>query len=788
MDNDEAWEEGPLSDGMDEAEDKGSNNPASYMADHPRRADTLFALGTGLLVALLHALWRFPCAHPELWPDLAIASGLRPPGRMCPGIWRAIANSLFRELQFDDAMLALRVSGVAVAGLVATLAYVLVRETLAVTVRQFSRSMAWRNVVAPLVSFVGAAVLSFGEPVWVAGQALSPAGLYLLELVVASLLLARYTRLGGTWRLNLSMLLFGFISGEYATCIFFTIGAVIAFQQTLAMARKSQLPMAEVHAEGIPVALPAAMWLFGAICAAILSIRSFIATGGLDVWDWSTSSLPARYTLSYVLSVATSANMFGWIGFAAIAATPLVLTASHVANALDEDNPIAETGLGILGVGFIFAISQLSMVSHAWYWRWSDQVAVHSQELLCLSVFLSVGTAVLSLAAFGFNFSCRASAATTPQKKRDPFFALAVVVIMIITLPGRCGTIRRDAMRVVRDYVREVARESGAVKWVFTDGALDEGIELASFRAGRPVSALPMVVGTGPRESYIRQRGAVGEEEKIALKDGTSSTLKAWKRDFPQNLTNSAVQIGFELWRQAKEPLPPCSGVVARPAGFPIGEAELGVKVAKDLAERILDLCEADVFGRAADPVVEEDLVRVMWRLARMAKTRAVAADLAGDTATALREADFAEVLDKANPSLQSLSSRIGKAGIRALRTMSPREHLRQALQRADFTAAKPYAEAVLATDPGNADANFAIGMFYFVDELYSKAEVYLERCTKRRPDEPTFFNNLAIAQMMTRKFDLAEKNARRALELLPDSPEVKDTVREVEKARQAAQ
>ena len=150
------------------------------------------------------------------------------------------------------------------------------------------------------------------------------------------------------------------------------------------------------------------------------------------------------------------------------------------------------------------------------------------------------------------------------------------------------------------------------------------------------------------------------------------------------------------------------------------------------------------------------------------------------------READFAEALDNANPSLRSLNARIGKAGIRALRTMSPREHLRQALQRADFTAAKPYAEAVLSTDPGNADANFAIGMFYFVDELYSKAEIYLERCAKRRPDEPTFFNNLAIAQMMMRKYDLAEQNARRALELLPDSPEVKDTVRQIEKARQA--
>ena len=786
MDDNETWGEEPLLETSIGAEDNGSNAPASYMADHPRRIDTLFAIGTGLFVALLHALWRFPCAHPQLWPDLAVASGLRPPYGMCPGIWRAIANAFFRRLPFDDAVFALRVAGMAVAGLVATIAYLLVRETLAVMVRQFSRTMAWRNVVAPLVSFVGAVILSCGEPVWIAGQSLSPAGLYLLELVTALLLLARYTRLGGTWRLSLSMLLFGFISGEYATCIILTAGAVIAFHQILVTARKAQLPFAELHAEGTPIALPAAMWFFGAICAAILSIRSFIATGGLDVWDWQTSSLPARYALSYVLSAATAANMFGWIGFAAIAAAPLVLCASHIANALDEDRRIAEAGLGILGVIFVFAISQLSMISHAWYWRWSDQVAVHSRELQVLTVFLSVCTVVLSLAAFGFNFTCRASAASTPQKKKDPFFALAVAVIMLITLPGRYGAIRRDAMRVVRDYVREVARESGLARWIFTDGALDEGIELESLRTGRPVSALPMVAGTGPRESYIRQRGAVGEEERIALKDGASATLKAWKRYFPHNLTNSAFQIGFELWRQAKEPLPPCSGIVARPAGFPNGEVERGVKAARDLAERILDLCEADVFGRAADPVVEEDLVRVMWRLARMAKTRAVAADLAGETATALFEADFAEVLDKANPSLRSLNSRIGKAGIRALRTLSPREHLRQALQRADFTAAKPYAEAILATDPGNADANFAIGMFYFVDELYSKAEVYLERCTKRRPDEPTFFNNLAIAQMMTRKFDLAEKNARRALELLPDSPEVKDTVREVEKARQA--
>ncbi len=785
MDDTDAWEE-PLSEADDAAEDKGSIAPANYTADHPRRVDMLFAFGTGLFVALLHVLWRFPCVHPGAWPDLAIASGLRPPTGLCPGVWRALAHALFRLLPFDGALLTLRLAGIAVAGLTATLAYLLIRETLAVTVRQFSRSVSWRTVVAPLTAFVGAVVLSCGEPVWVAGQSLSPAGLYILELVLAFYLLIRHIRLGGLRRLNLSMLLFGSLSGEYATGILLTAGAVIAFRQILVLARKSQTNLVEVHASGTPITLPALMWFLGVICAAKLSIRSFVATGGLEVWDWSTKSLPARYALSYVLSLVSAANMFGWIGFAAIAAAPLFLTASYVAHALDEDTPVAEAGLGILGVTFVFAISQLSMISYAWYWRWSDQVAVHSPEILCLSVFLSAGAAVLSLAAFGFNFSCRASTVEAP-KKGGPFFALAVTVILLITLPGRYGVLRREAIGAIRDYVREVARESGSVKWVFTDGSLDEGIELASLRTGRPVNALPMVSGTGPRESHIRLRGAGGTEERLALKDGASSTLKAWKRDFPANLTNSAVQIGFELWRQTKEPLPPCSGLVARPAGFPPGEAERGIKAARDLAERILDLCEADIFNRAADPVVEESLVRVLWRLARMAQARALAADLAGDTATALREVDFAEALDHANPSLRSLNARIGKAGIRALRTMSPREHLRQALQRADFTAAKPYAEAILSTDPGNADANFAIGMFYFVDELYSKAEIYLERCTRRRPDEPTFFNNLAIAQLMTRKFDLAEKNAKRALELLPDSPEVKDTVRQVEKARQAA-
>ena len=49
------------------------------------------------------------------------------------------------------------------------------------------------------------------------------------------------------------------------------------------------------------------------------------------------------------------------------------------------------------------------------------------------------------------------------------------------------------------------------------------------------------------------------------------------------------------------------------------------------------------------------------------------------------------------------------------------------------------------------------------------------------------FYNNLAIIQMRMGKFDAAEINVTRALELVPESAEVKDTKKKLDKARKAA-
>ena len=115
---------------------------------------------------------------------------------------------------------------------------------------------------------------------------------------------------------------------------------------------------------------------------------------------------------------------------------------------------------------------------------------------------------------------------------------------------------------------------------------------------------------------------------------------------------------------------------------------------------------------------------------------------------------------------------------------LSPREGLVIGLARADFALAGRYAAPVLAADPDDPRANFALGMMYFQDEQYSRSEQYLAKCLKRRPDEPAVLNNLAIVQMKLGKLDEAEQNVRRVLEKHPDISEAKKTLDRVLKAK----
>jgi predicted Zn-dependent protease len=73
--------------------------------------------------------------------------------------------------------------------------------------------------------------------------------------------------------------------------------------------------------------------------------------------------------------------------------------------------------------------------------------------------------------------------------------------------------------------------------------------------------------------------------------------------------------------------------------------------------------------------------------------------------------------------------------------------------------------------------------MDFFVQRQYSRAEAYLKRCLVERPMDPAVLN--ALAQCRLRQGDPAGAlpYAKRAIEVLPDSPEIKRTLERIKAA-----
>ena len=108
---------------------------------------------------------------------------------------------------------------------------------------------------------------------------------------------------------------------------------------------------------------------------------------------------------------------------------------------------------------------------------------------------------------------------------------------------------------------------------------------------------------------------------------------------------------------------------------------------------------------------------------------------------------------------------------------LTPREGMKVGMDRADFRMAEVFARQVLLSDPGDAGANFVIGMNYLGKEQYGRAIVHLTKCLSQRPDDPAILNNLAVAQMRQGNLEEAESNVRRALAVRKDLPEAKRTL-----------
>lgn len=782
-----------------------------FVADKLSLFDYLVAAVVAFAVFAFMALWAFPAPEPQAWQDIAEAVGTRPPQEIFPGLWRWMCGGLFKSMGITSAMSALALAGKISVGIMAGLLYLTFREGMALMVRLRLQYSKRRHFVASVASVMGALLFAFSDPVWHAGQLFTSATLLLFISVLAIYLFFLFLHGGKLIAAYASMLVMGVLAAEtplafaiLAVCwgiYFIMANHVLSFDMPLLnpyIAQSSKWHLTFLFLIG---------FIFGIIC----NCTSYIDMGGMAAVNLTVGDLPLKYGMRMWHCITSSATVIGWLFALVVVIVPAVVCTILLPRAADEEQFLPYHFGGVYLVTGVMALSQFSQIDALWFWHWlKGPSVVPSHLLLCMFMLVLSLMIVFSIAVLGIEMFCRNHGRLTIQryaelnnedapnlmpqppsnvKRIARFFGMALFLTAVFAavLPGRRLVKVREMLKIMADYVSETVTECGNAKWLFTDGSFDPYIEVVAAVHSSAVRPVSLMSKNSAYETYLRTRTADDPEDRLSLEVGGAMALRTWIRDKKDRLAEIAQQIGFELWKRDGHPLPPCSGVVSRPSGMDDADIARGVENARALAKRILDIYERGGLPTAAGFIINDLFLFVQWRIARIARMRAERADLAGNAERALADTQLSEELDNKNASLKRILDNMEKARANALKQITPREGLQMALTRADFTLAYRYAELILKADPDEPQANFGVGMYYFVKEQWARAETYLSRCIVRNPKEPAIYNNIAMLQMKTGRFDAAEKNARHALSLMPDSAEIQNTLQQVLKARKDA-
>ena len=769
----------------------------------------LYVLLFGAAVAALAWVWQFDSVPPDLMEHLSIAAGLRPPKDTTALLWQYIAAPLCRNLGLQTAETVLRVAGHVSLGVLAVLTVLLFEMLVPASLRRGEHVVWWWRAWVRIVLFQGSAIFCCSYPVWRTLGWFSPSALQALLVVLTTICVVIYFKVGRRPPLFAAFAIIGLLTADTP------VGAVILFGLIALLYLRWRLfgrQMDVVKLEN-PLANALLPWrltlsfLGGVIVGTVLEVYAFGQLDGLVVFGWKSWSdyalaLPLRY-LKALLNACSPAGIFI---FLVVAVCPVLVELGFIKRATDDEKHLEYfDGLMFL-VCCLIAFSQLTGANQLWFWTWAgEHGCVRDDVLKCVAAFLCSLAVLWALSVFTIELYLRNFRRITTLRFQDAaesagaaeafaslnrvqrivrtVFLFLPVLILGCVIPFRAQRLERAMLGVVSDAARETAEECRDVKYLFTDGGLDAAVELAAAEKGGHLTALSMMGGSeDSREIYLRTRGVTNAEDKVLLKSGAPDALRTWVRTRPDKAKDYAVQIGFELWQRHGRPMPACSGLVARPEGLSPEEAKRGAEAARALARRVLAIYEWGNPDGTVDRSLRNAFLFAQWRLAILARHRANAYDEAGERELAMEDTQLADELDRKNAALDNIRATMAWASKRKLERMTAREGLRRGLSRADFALARPFALSVLDVSPDDPSANFAIGMDFFVQGQYVRAQTYLERCLKSRPNDPAVLNNLAQCHLRRGDPKGALPYAERALEILPNAHEVRRTVERIKK------
>lgn len=772
------------------------------------RFETVSSVLIGAAVALFAFFaWKSPEAQfpPEYWEDISIAAGIRPPLRDCPLLWHRFVGFLILHFGFHRALDFISALGpVALGLLVSLVAHSFFRYLPANIIRLIPRS-AKARCLAAAVALQGAALFAFSEPVRMASRIFTP-DLFLLVLLTVTMFsileLIATSRLAYAFPIGIFS---GILAAEFPLGFLPPLILALVFRFRIWAAPGSEVPpiahplMQAIAVRRIAVSF-AVSWLGVVLCDGNFYT---LAYGRSE--DATFITLAAEHVFGRLSMLCEGWTLRGMAMALALVAIPLSYALTQFRRSSDTEILLSARSSIWYALSGIAAFLQLCGLSILHFWNWG--VPVYWQ-LICM--LASALTMVLSIGVFVadvyFRNNRRLAARFFPDAFEDgllderlnrslrfskevlrPALILELIAVSVLTIPF---CFDRDVARkasLVNEAARLTVAECAGVKQIFTDGALDAALELTAFAGGSSLKTLSLMSGNSMRDTLLRVRGETNAEDRAILKLGAENALRSWLRSDSSRMAESAVQIGFELWRGDRRPMPECGGFLARTAGLDREAAEVWAARAREYAERLLELSDRSGGGGSSSRLVDSLLGFIKWRLSRLCRLRADAAIRRGDDKAAELEHALADRLDGSNKAWLLLRNRMDWRDLRGSgrANFTPREGLRFGLKRADFRLAKSYARPIIESDPGDLQANFALGMSFFTERQYGQAERHLRRCLERAPDEPAVLNNLAIVLLRLDRLSEAEKFAKLALEKLPDSSEIKTTLRHVREAQE---
>ena len=714
-------------------------------------------------------VWQVPGLDPSMWDEAAVVAGVRAPRTVFPGFWRMLAGWVVPIFGMERAIGILSLVGAIVGALCVYSFCLIVRQILALVIRVGRPYPAWCNFIAPF--FAGVAALCFGlsDPLWKVTRMFSPSEIRLALFLFIVHALLRWFVAGGRWRLFPAFAAMGVMAAETPFAFLLPLVFIGAYASVWHCVMDGLFPQPEKlpDPEDMPKWRMFFLFLGGLAAAAWLNASAFISLGGIEANCWRPEDIYFRYAGGYWHVFWDAASIVGWMLGLIFAILPFLVAIRMAPLVIRDDRQMPfPFGVIVFFVG-VLAAMQSGAFPSARFWTFvKGTELVESGFLLVFFVFC----AMIALAIFGasFAFECQRTYLTAETGTRPGVLLRGVVPVLAVGLVFLAARhvkrpVEAAMQQIVDEAVAATVEECGDAKYLFTDGNLDAAVELAAKMKGKTLYTFNMMSGDSDWEAYIRTRPFKSNTDDYrAAETGVPVLLRVWAGEKTNGLDSAALQLGFEFWKRVRKPLPKRAGLVARTVGMDDALAERGVKRAKELSARILALAPA-VEKAAPSPALYKAFSAVNWRLSRFARLR--------------EDFEVADELDLNNGILKKMLGLIEQERLRTFMQMTPREGLKIALSRADFTEARRYASIVLSNDEDEPAANFGMGMSELTRGRFQTAEQYLLRCLKTRPKEPAVLNNLSIICRKQGRYDEALAYAKKAIQYLPDSPEVKKTL-----------